>query len=174
MSRRRWRTSALVGVAVLALAAVSGLGSATAAQITSVFVNNDAAHPVPVHEEAMLIPVGEGVTIAEGSDFESPFVDTSGCSEIQVLVEAHPGNGGADVATLRTSTDGIHLASWPSTYSDASPGQTLETFFFYHPTHVSVSDAPTEPVVAPKAAVHLNDETAASDRIDRAYINCLP
>jgi hypothetical protein len=38
-------------VLVAAIVLATGSGSAVAAQITSVFVTNDAAHPVPVHEQ---------------------------------------------------------------------------------------------------------------------------
>jgi hypothetical protein len=38
-------------VVVAAIVLATGSGSAVAAQITSVFVTNDAAHPVPVHEQ---------------------------------------------------------------------------------------------------------------------------
>jgi hypothetical protein len=177
VNRKRPHLFPLLGAVgcILVLLLASGWGRATASQISSIVVNNDAAHPVPVDTQASLIDVGDNFTVAQGSDFDSPFVDTSGCSEIQVLLDAHPGNGGTDVATLRISTDGTHFTSWPATYSDASPGQTLETFFFYHLTHFTVTDeAPTRPVVAPEASVHVNDASPASDRIDRALIYCLP
>jgi hypothetical protein len=38
-------------VLVMALLLATGWGSAVAAQVSSVFVTNDAAHPVPVHEQ---------------------------------------------------------------------------------------------------------------------------
>lgn len=38
-------------VLVMAILLATGSGSAVAAQITNVFVTNDAAHPVPVHEQ---------------------------------------------------------------------------------------------------------------------------
>jgi hypothetical protein len=55
MQQRGWKKygvgagGMLVLVAAIVLA--TGGGSAVAAQITSVFVTNDAAHPVPVHEQ---------------------------------------------------------------------------------------------------------------------------
>ena len=55
MRQRSWRTYGIgVGgglLLVMAILLASGWGSAVAAQITSVFVNNDAAHPVPVQEQ---------------------------------------------------------------------------------------------------------------------------
>jgi hypothetical protein len=55
MRLRAWKTYGLGAggmlVLVMAILLATGWGSAVAAQISSVFVTNDAAHPVPVHEQ---------------------------------------------------------------------------------------------------------------------------
>ena len=71
MRQRSWRTYGIgVGgglLLVMAILLASGWGSAVAAQITSVFVNNDAAHPVPVHEQGTAsVDVAGSVRTEEG------------------------------------------------------------------------------------------------------------
>jgi hypothetical protein len=55
MGIRRFKKYAIGAAGMLALVVAvvlaTGSGSAVAAQISSVFVTNDAAHPVPVHEQ---------------------------------------------------------------------------------------------------------------------------
>jgi hypothetical protein len=54
-------------VLVMAILLATGWGSAVAAQITSVFVTNDAAHPVPVHEQGTAnVSVGNSPTVTIG------------------------------------------------------------------------------------------------------------
>jgi hypothetical protein len=50
-------------VLVAAIVLATGSGSAVAAQITSVFVTNDAAHPVPVSVGSATVPVHEQGTV---------------------------------------------------------------------------------------------------------------
>jgi hypothetical protein len=56
-------------VLVMAILLATGWGSAVAAQITSVFITNDSAHAVPVHEQGTanvsLSTSGNGVTSAD-------------------------------------------------------------------------------------------------------------
>jgi hypothetical protein len=76
MRLRRWTKygtgAGAVLVLVTAFLLATGWGSAVAAQVTSVFVNNDSAHPVPVHEQ------GTARVSVVGDPSEQPMLFTGG------------------------------------------------------------------------------------------------
>jgi hypothetical protein len=65
----RWKKYGIGAGGVLVLATAflmaTGWGSAVAAQITNVFVTNDSAHPVPVHEQGTAnVRINDTVSVA--------------------------------------------------------------------------------------------------------------
>jgi hypothetical protein len=102
----------LVLVAVIVLA--TGTGSAVAAQITSVFVTNDAAHAVPVHANntdanGNLKVHEQGTANVE----QTPVTSGGGFADIDCsgegTLESHPGVATALVVHMGSDVDGMQF-----------------------------------------------------------------
>jgi hypothetical protein len=150
MGLRRCKKYAIGAGAMLALVfaivLATGSGSAVAAQVTSVFVNNDAAHPVPVNVQNTTVPVSERSTTQllwsgdlSGPSGSSPTMDVSGFTEIRVsnsFIACAPAGSGNDFVAIEAleggvpyTVDVIHICNGP-TFAPFNaaydvPGRTL-------------------------------------------------
>jgi hypothetical protein len=71
-------------VLVMAILLATGWGSAVAAQLTNVFVTNDASHPVPVSVNNASVPVHDQGTASANVTNTSVPVHEQGVASVQV------------------------------------------------------------------------------------------
>jgi hypothetical protein len=136
----------------------TGWGSAVAAQVTSVFVNNDTAHPVPVHEQGTAtVHVNNFPATVQISQPANTFVAHNGWSGV---IAAFQVPAGPDPAGTRYAISSVTLASTGSDNSTVilstghanGPGcvfdneQTLLTLAA--PAHDSASASFPQPMVS--------------------------
>jgi len=131
MGLRRFKKYAIgaAGMLVLVVAIVlaTGSGSAVAAQITSVFVTNDASHPVPVNVGNTTLPIHEqGTATVSGTVGLSPTANT---------VKLDPSNSEVKVGNSTANPVPVH-----SVDSESST-QTLFAVGTLVPAGQSVSSA---------------------------------
>ena len=104
MRLRRWKKYGIGAggmlVLVMAILLATGWGTAVAAQISNVFVTNDASHPVPVHEQGTA-----SVNVTNGSLPVAPQAPISDGSFAQETSCGSPVN----VGTLTASALSIHM-----------------------------------------------------------------
>jgi hypothetical protein len=125
MGLRRLKKDALGAGGMLVLVTTillaTSWGSAVAAQISNVFVTNDASHPVPVHEQGTasvsLAPGGNAVTSAD---------------QTQVVLEHEFAAGGATQLIDVSGYDTIRIASGSSTNCNSSTVLNLKVIDIPH------------------------------------------
>ncbi len=110
-------------VLVMAILLATGWSSAVAAQISNVFVTNDASHPVPVHEQ------GTASVNVTNSSLRSPQAPISDGSFAQ---EANCGSP-VNVGTLTASALSIHMDDTIAFVELRSGGTSNVPAIFYGP-----------------------------------------
>lgn len=182
MGLRRFKKYAIGagGMLVLVAAVVlaTGSGSAVAAQITSVFVTNDASHPVPVHEQGTAnvnvtnssLPAANGrlLKVAENVDtsatfFDTPWIDTRDCHRTVTYGYWNQYVEGLDLQTTADPTVGP-TGSYPPTDQQLN-SDTSSSVFEY-----SVGG---QPVVGPFSRVRIQIIGAHQLKVGAVYLYCV-
>jgi hypothetical protein len=160
MRLRRFRNYAIGAggmlVLVMAILLATGWGTAVAAQITNVFVTNDASHAVPVREQGTtnvnvtngggrVIPLAHDVTVGLAGHFDSPIVATGDCKRLIVYSYSDPGSTYSVFLLARANSESPAVFYVDSeTTADAGTGARANDFL------VTTTGAP---VVTPFAQV---------------------